>query len=175
MQSSSVALRRINKELTELRNDIISKKDKDDESKIWSVQLQDNSLVAHATVFMTEPPYKNHGFKLQMEFPVEYPFKPPKLHFKTKIYHLNVDEKGQVCIPIISTEQWKPATKIKQVLQAVINLLCDPVTENPLRAELGEEYIKDKKKYMRNGEDFTKKHAMNRSALDTELQEFLKE
>ena len=33
---------------------------------------------------------------IDFEFPSEYPFKPPKVSFKTKIYHPNVDEKGQV-------------------------------------------------------------------------------
>ena len=45
----------------------------------------------------------------------EYPFKPPKISFKTRIYHPNVDEKGQVCLPIVAAENWKPATKTDQV------------------------------------------------------------
>ena len=38
----------------------------------------------------------------------------PQITFKTKIYHPNIDEKGQVCLPIISPENWKPATKTDQ-------------------------------------------------------------
>lgn len=34
--------------------------------------------------------------------------------FQTPIYHPNVDEKGQVCLPIIAPENWKPATKTDQ-------------------------------------------------------------
>ena len=37
-----------------------------------------------------------------------------QITFKTKIYHPNIDEKGQVCLPIISPENWKPATKTDQ-------------------------------------------------------------
>lgn len=60
------------------------------------------------------PPYNKGAFKIEINFPAEYPFKPPRINFKTKIYHPNVDEKGQVCLPIISAENWKPATKTDQ-------------------------------------------------------------
>lgn len=59
-------------------------------------------------------PYNKGAFKVAIDFPVEYPFKPPKITFLTKIYHPNVDEKGQVCLPIISPDNWKPATKTEQ-------------------------------------------------------------
>ena len=42
-----------------------------------------------------------------------------QITFKTKIYHPNIDEKGQVCLPIISPENWKPATKTDQGLYRV--------------------------------------------------------
>ena len=58
--------------------------------------------------------FNKGAFKIQIDFPAEYPFKPPKVTFKTKIYHPNIDEKGQVCLPIISAENWKPATKTDQ-------------------------------------------------------------
>ena len=44
------------------------------------------------------PPYNKGAFRIEVNFPAEYPFKPPKINFKTKIYHPNVDEKGQVII-----------------------------------------------------------------------------
>jgi ubiquitin-conjugating enzyme E2 L3 len=68
----------------------------------------------------------------------EYPFKPPKVTFKTKIYHPNIDEKGQVCLPIINAENWKPATKTDQVIQSLVALVNDPEPEHPLRADLAE-------------------------------------
>ena len=60
------------------------------------------------------PPYDKGAFRIEIIFPAEYPFKPPKITFKTKIYHPNIDEKGQVCLPVISPENWKPATKTDQ-------------------------------------------------------------
>lgn len=83
-------------------------------------------------------PYNKGAFAIQLEFPAEYPFKPPKITFRTKIYHPNIDEKGQICLPIISAENWKPATKTDQVIQALIALVNEPEPEHPLRADLAE-------------------------------------
>lgn len=66
------------------------------------------------SIFQDKEPYSKGAFKVAIDFPVEYPFKPPKITFLTKIYHPNVDEKGQVCLPIISPDNWKPATKTEQ-------------------------------------------------------------
>lgn len=65
-------------------------------------------------IFQDQVPFNKGAFKVEINFPAEYPFKPPKVTFKTKIYHPNIDEKGQVCLPIISPEHWKPATKTDQ-------------------------------------------------------------
>ena len=43
--------------------------------------------------------------------------KPPKIFFKTKIYHPNINEKGHVCLPIIHDEHWKPETRTENILQ----------------------------------------------------------
>ena len=34
-----------------------------------------------------EAPYNQGAFRIDIEFPPEYPFKPPKITFRTKIYH----------------------------------------------------------------------------------------
>ncbi len=69
-------------------------------------------------------PYSKGAFRIDIQFPAEYPFKPPKISFKTRIYHPNVDEKGQVCLPIVAAENWKPATKTDQVIQNTNRALC---------------------------------------------------
>jgi len=73
-------------------------------------------------LFQENPPYNKGAFRIEINFPAEYPFKPPKINFKTKIYHPNIDEKGQVCLPIISAENWKPATKADQGMYDFLKL-----------------------------------------------------
>ena len=48
------------------------------------------------------------------------------------------------------------------VIQALVALVQDPEPEHPLRADLAEEYTKDKKKFMKNAEEHTKKYAEKR-------------
>ncbi|CAK9299343.1 unnamed protein product [Gordionus sp. m RMFG-2023] len=148
------ASRRLGKELIDLKNS-------SDIRKIFhDIQVDDNNiLVWRGLVSPRNPPYNKGSFKIEINFPAEYPFKPPKINFKTKIYHPNIDEKGQVCLPIISAENWKPATKADQVVQSLVTLIEEPEPEHPLRTDLAEEYTKDRKKFFKNAEDFTKKYS----------------
>lgn len=78
------------------------------------VPLPPSPPYKRCALFQDNPPYDKGAFRIEIIFPTEYPFKPPKITFKTKIYHPNIDEKGQVCLPVISAENWKPATKTDQ-------------------------------------------------------------
>ena len=51
-----------------------------------------------------------------------------------------------------------------QVIQALVSLINEPEPDHPLRGDLAEEYMKDRKKFMKNAEEFTKKHSERRPA-----------
>ncbi|XP_062973008.1 ubiquitin/ISG15-conjugating enzyme E2 L6 isoform X2 [Elgaria multicarinata webbii] len=140
-----------------------------DEIKRSGFRCFQNIEVAVNNVFLwkgllvpDDPPYNKGAFWIEISFPNEYPFKPPKVTFKTKIYHPNVDEMGRVCLPIISTVNWKPFTKIDQVIQALIALVNKPEPEHPLRASLAKEFTEDHKRFLSNAEDYTCKFSEKR-------------
>lgn len=148
------ATRRLGKEL----NDI-----KGSQSGLQQIEVDEANLLQWKGLLCpSEAPYNRGAFKIDITFPAEYPFKPPKVTFKTKIYHPNIDEKGQVCLPIISPENWKPATKTDQVIQALLALIHSPEPEHPLRGDVAEEFTKNKKEFLRKAEDHTRKFAETR-------------
>lgn len=152
MASSS---RRLQKELADIKMS---------NSRTFCNVEYDETNLLHWTGLLVpdKEPYSKGAFKVSIDFPVEYPFKPPKLTFVTKIYHPNVDEKGQVCLPIVNSDNWKPATKTEQVLNALLTLITEPEPEHPLRGDLAEEYVKERKKFMKNAEEYTKKYGLKR-------------
>ena len=48
------------------------------------------------------------------------------------------------------------------MIQALIALVNDPEPEHPLRGDLAEEFLRDRRKFLKNAEDFTKKYAEKR-------------
>ncbi|XP_037115458.1 ubiquitin-conjugating enzyme E2 L3b isoform X1 [Syngnathus acus] len=106
------ASRRLNKELDEIR--------KSGMKNFRNIQVDESNLLSWQGLIVPDnPPYDKGAFRIEIIFPTEYPFKPPKITFKTKIYHPNIDEKGQVCLPVISAENWKPATRTDQATVVV--------------------------------------------------------
>jgi len=58
-----------------------------------------------------DSPYTGGIFYLKITFPSDYPFKPPKVTFTTKIYHPNISSSGSICLDILQG-QWSPALSI---------------------------------------------------------------
>jgi ubiquitin-protein ligase len=69
-------------------------------------------------------PYSGGVFFLDIHFPQDYPFKPPKVVFRTKIYHCNVNNQGQICLDILK-DNWSPILTISKVLLSICSLLTD--------------------------------------------------
>ena len=61
-----------------------------------------------------DSPYAGGVFFVDIIFPADYPFKPPKLSFTTRIYHCNINSNGSICLDILK-DQWSPALTISKV------------------------------------------------------------
>lgn len=114
----------------------------------------------------TNPPLISQGgkFHLLLTLPHEYPFKPPKISFKTRIWHPNVtfDEHGSMCIGILKADAWKPSSKIMSVLTATQQLMMEPVPDDAVEQSAAQKFKEDRKTFDKEAREWTKKYAMGK-------------
>lgn len=147
-----MAQRRIAKELKDL--------EKDPPTNVSAGPQGDN--LYHWTATITGPdgtPYVGGVFFLDIQFPKDYPFKPPQISFKTRIYHPNINSNGSICLDILK-ESWSPALTISRVLLSISSLLSDPNPDDPLSPDIAKEYKENLDLFNERAMEMTRRHAM---------------
>jgi ubiquitin-conjugating enzyme E2 D/E len=133
------ASKRITKELNDLG--------KDPPNNCSAGPVGTNIMRWQATIMgPTDSPYQGGLFLLDVVFPENYPFQPPRVRFNTKIYHCNINGKGGICLDILK-DQWSPALTVSKVLLSICSLLTDPNPEDPLVPEIAKLLKSDRKKH----------------------------
>ena len=147
-----MANRRITKELNEFQRappSNIRVEPKDDDFYHWYA-------------YITGPegsPYSGHEFKVKVQFPTDYPFKPPKVSVMTKIFHPNIDGTGTICLDILRDEKWSPALDIQKTLLSISSILCDPNPDSAMNTAAAALYKDNLDTYNKTAKEWTEKYA----------------
>ena len=147
-----MALRRLQKEFRDLT--------KEPHESISAAPIAESDMFKwRGTVRGPEgTPYEGGLFHLDIYFPTDYPFKPPKVTFITKIYHPNVNTDGGICLDILKDE-WTPALSLPQVLLSISALMAEPNPDHPLVPDVAQLYKQDKKGFESKAREWTAQYA----------------
>lgn len=134
-------IRRIRKELEKITED--------PPSNCSAGPVDDRDITRwSATIFgPTETPFEGGVFRLDIQFPKNYPFSAPIIQFKTKVFHPNISPEGSICLDILKPSHWSAALTVSKVLLSICSLLSDPNPDDPLWSEPARMYERNRDQY----------------------------
>lgn len=140
-------IQRLNKELLDLK--------KNPPANCSAGLIDDDIFHWQATIIGPEDtPYYGGIFELRIDFPQDYPFKPPNIVFITKIYHCNINNNGNICLDILK-DQWSPALTINKVLLSICSLMNDQNPNDPLTPDAADMYINNYSLFVETAKKYT--------------------
>ncbi|MFO0515373.1 MAG: ubiquitin-conjugating enzyme E2 [bacterium] len=148
-----MALKRITKELNQI---------KEINNLSYTIQSEENDVFNLQVTLMGPEytPYEGGLFFISIKMPTDYPFKPPKCLFLTKIYHPNINDRGEITM-VKSLDDWSPAYTLKIVMEQIIELLIEACPDDPWVPEIARIYKEDKNQFNITAQEWTKKYAIN--------------
>jgi len=134
-----MSIKRLNVELKQLNKE---------PNCFFSVSPKSNNFHKWDVMIIGPPDTLFEGalIKAELEFPDEYPSKPPKFIFTTPLYHPNIYPDGKVCISILHegvdefgyeklSERWNPTQSVNSILMSIISMLSAPNFESPANVD----------------------------------------
>jgi len=130
-----------------------------EEQTLVSAQPNENNLYEWKATITGPPetPYEGGIFKFDIELPNDYPFSPPIVTVKTKIFHPNIS-KNKICVDFLQGK-WSCLMQIQSVLMSILLLLNDPNSMDPLNSEAANLWKSNRDQYNKTVIEWVKLYA----------------
>lgn len=118
-----------------------------------------------------DTPYEGGLFRLEVCIPAEYPLKPPRVRFVTKIYHPNIDSQGRICLDSLNMPPkgaWKPSLNVATLLTTIQALMSSPNGDDGLMVDITEEFRRNPGLFRKKAKEWTKRYASGEVAASAE-------
>merc|ERR1712173_533914 len=144
---------------------------KDPPMGVQGAPSDNNIMVWDAVIYgPAETPFEDGTFKLQIEFSEEYPNKPPKVKFMSKMFHPNVYNDGSICLDILQN-RWSPTYDVSSILTSIQSLLDEPNPNSPANAEAAQLFRENRREYERRVQDIVEKSWMDCDDMTSDEEE----
>ncbi|KAJ3283448.1 Ubiquitin-conjugating enzyme E2 T [Rhizoclosmatium sp. JEL0117] len=139
---------------------------------------ESNMHIFHAEIEGPEgSPYERGCYQLVAQLTDRYPFEPPKVVFKTKLYHPNIDSSGRICSDVLKMPPqgcWSPKMNLNTVFAAIRLLMAEPNPDDPLEKEIADEYKTNRQLYIQKAKAMTQQYAVKKTTM-ADMQVFASE
>jgi ubiquitin-conjugating enzyme E2 R len=122
---------------------------------------EDNVYQWNLALMVLNPDSTYYGgyFKAQMNFPKDYPYRPPEFRFTKPLWHPNIYPDGKLCISILHApgedimsgetagERWSPIQGVESVLISILSLLDDAEPDSPANVDASVQFRNEKEKF----------------------------
>lgn len=123
----------------------------------FSAGLIDDDFFKWEVIIIGPPDtfYEGGMFKAVLNFPKEYPLRPPKMKFVSQMWHPNISKEGDVCISILhepgedsfgyeaASERWNPVHTAETIILSVISMLSEGNDESPANLDAAIDWRND--------------------------------
>jgi ubiquitin-protein ligase len=114
----------------------------------YSIKPNENNFLKWEILLFGPPDTIFEGgiFNCSLEFPKQYPNKPPIFKFDTNLFHPNIYKDGKVCMSILHegvdefgyeqiNERWNPSHSVNSILMSLISILAEPNFDSPANVD----------------------------------------
>lgn len=135
------------KEFNEWKSSISCSGEPKENESVWNIVMQGPK----------DSPYMGGKFRIRIEFPSEYPTKPPIFKFETPICHINIST-SYICLDTLHGK-YKQEASIIDLLSQIFMMLTSPNETDALIGEYKNLYINDYSGYLAKAREMTREYA----------------